>query len=39
MDEMDMIFLYKEFLDDVDLSFLEGADRKEKEEEEMKEDE
>lgn len=38
MNEMDMIFLYKEFLDDVDLSFLEGADKKE-EEEEMKEDE
>ena len=27
MDDMDMIFLFKKYLDETDLSFLEGADK------------
>ena len=27
MNDMDMIFLFKEYLDEADLSFLEGADK------------
>lgn len=34
MDDIDMILLFKEYLGEVDLSFLEGADKKEKKQEE-----
>ena len=33
MNDMDMIFLFQQYLEDVDLSFLEGIDNKEKEQE------
>lgn len=34
MNDMDMIFLFSGYLEEIDLSFLEGADKKEKEQEE-----
>ena len=34
MNDMDMIFLFQEYLEETDLSFLEGADKKIKEEKE-----
>lgn len=34
MNDMDMIFLFQQYLEETDLSFLEGADRKEEEKEE-----
>lgn len=34
MNDMDMIFLFSGYLEGTDLSFLEGADRKEEEEQE-----
>lgn len=33
MNDMDMIFLFSEYLEETDLSFLEGADKKEEEQE------
>lgn len=33
MDDMDMIFLFSGYLERIDLSFLEGADKKKKEQE------
>lgn len=34
MNDIDMIFLFSGYLEGTDLSFLEGADKKEKEQEE-----
>lgn len=34
MNDMDMIFIFSGYLEETDLSFLEGADRKEEEQEE-----
>lgn len=39
MNDMDMIFLFSGYLERTDLSFLEGADRKEEEEQEEDQDE
>lgn len=38
MDDMDMIFLFQQYLEETDLSFLEGADKKIKEEKEEESD-
>lgn len=34
MNDMDMIFLFQQYLEETDLSFLEGADRRKKDLEE-----
>lgn len=38
MNDMDMIFLFQQYLEEIDLSFLEGIDRKVKEENCQQED-
>lgn len=38
MNDMDMIFLFQQYLEETDLSFLEGIDRKVKEENQQKEE-
>lgn len=39
MDEMDMIFLYQQHLDGIDLSWFEGIDKRVREEKKKKESE
>ena len=38
MNDMDMIFLFQQYLEETDLSFLEGIDRRVKEEKKQQEE-
>lgn len=39
MNDMDMIFLFQQYLEETDLTFLEGIDRKVKEKKQQEEEE